>query len=326
MDFRQFVTDHLARLGDDDPTSVFGTEAQMLLDISRQQDLDERAEYSTQESDASNEVMDVDELAEDPSSLTTRSEPAMDSAISIQPESIPELNTSDQAEVEQPQDQSVSPDAVPEQFMQGTHTLDAELADSGSFNSSPDAESHNVLPVSDQLTAETADLNTVDSGEGATLSDFLQERGEDATTNEAVAMGSQAEAVAENPVSDQTGPPTEPSESIEFGSSPEAIPEQFLEPVSASDAEATPLIDLPRSEEASVNRTSEIVHVPEHLRAEFSNILSHADEKIHMSGLQTSVTEPGVELPPLPAIPPEITDRGSVVHAQSHALMERERL
>jgi len=92
MEFQKFVTDFLSKMQDENPASAFTDEGQTLIDLSRRQELDTREAELTEEQ---TEVTDVDELAEQSlSSLTPRSEPAMDSAsfeTSIpEPESVPE--------------------------------------------------------------------------------------------------------------------------------------------------------------------------------------------------------------------------------------------
>ena len=325
MDFPQFVTDHLARLGEDDPTAIFGEEGQMLLGISRQQDLDSRAGMATQEpqdSNDPNEVTDVDELAMESSSLTQMSEPATDSAIFTQPES---LDEAEPADTEQPAEQQAAPEAIPEQFVQNIDPLVPEVPDANQLDQAPEAEPF-TPDAQDGMGAQATEPGTGDSADEAIPSEFLQEQTADATANEAVALGNSEEAVAENPVSSEAEPSPEPFVPTELEQSPEAIPEQLLEPISAGAAEITLPEELPPTTEATINRTSEIIDVPEHLQPVFNEILAHADSEVHGTGFQTSIVEPGVELPPLPEIHPELTDRGSVINAQSLAMMERERL
>ena len=111
MEFQKFVTDFLSKMQDEDPASAFTKEGQALTDLSRQQDLDTREADLEEEQP---EVTDVEELTgENLSSLTPKSEPAMDSAsfeTSIpEPASVPEAEgqapeifTGDQAEIKEP--------------------------------------------------------------------------------------------------------------------------------------------------------------------------------------------------------------------------------
>jgi hypothetical protein len=107
---------------------------------------------------------------------------------------------------------------------------------------------------------------------------------------------------------DEPGSPAaEPQRLISAGSSPEAVPEQLREmrgPEAAPEQKHEERFFL----ESPVNHktVTEQVFVPNDMQAQFNEIVSLVDrEMVAHGGDMVGFAEPGIELPPLPEIPPE---------------------
>jgi len=317
MEFQNYVTEYFDRRAEEDPASVFDQDMQMLIDLSRQQDLQERSTENLSAGIADENTDGVEQEELTPSSLDGQQEPATDSAILNQQESGPEIP-----------DNEFTPlppkvDAEPAQFESRVRES-TEPASITQYDESMKLEIEaNQRPKDDQLENELNDPEElpkvepiepkqVESEETPVPGTEFSERRQDDFTNDGFRPTDKYVEVRERDV-EALRNQLDDDDDIAGRQSPEKAEMTELERIT----DPEPDIDIGKRFEQ---------FIPEDFPLDFNEALLHVEQELLDDKDLVEIVEPGFNVPDLLEIPQFVYSTDSKISRVSRHMMERERL
>lgn len=317
MEFQKYVTEYFDSRTDGNPSAMYDDDVQLLLDMSRQVDLETRSIERPITPEIDEDTEGVTQKEPIPSSLAETPEPATDSASLNERESSPDLKPLDFNEL----------DGTTQEISQSTTMVfdsDPESAADAVFNilSPPETTPEADASDTEKSSGIEAEVNTIqETDDPDPLRPSLSEPVDDEITD-----------VKFTGIDDSRG-----DEAVVTDAHQEAVSEYLSDLASRDQQEPSddqpPLpgfSDLHQSHDEGLSVSmpeQSLSHVPSEFPLDFNEAIRHVEKEIPYDPTSIEIVEAGFEVPDLPEIPQSVfVDSSRSVGAMARQMIERDRL
>jgi len=321
MDFQNYVSEYFESRTKEDPSAMYDDDLQLLIDLSRQQDLQDRSTRELSVKSMTDEITDgVEQKEQIPSSLTEKSEPATDTAILNQQESsgpiaIDGFNQSGLIEpgIESPRiPNRVESDSDSAQFTRMDESLQIDI------------EANRQSDNNDAIDNEFNEPDDVRQTEP------IEQRGVTVEENPVPGTEFTGRSKSDDSFSDGFRPNDKYIEVRERDI--EALRNREPEQLSAKSEERVENVAMNelrrlKDPEPDIDVASRFdQYIPEDFPLDFNEAILHIEQELLTDGETIEIVEAGFQIPELLEIPDFVYQTDPRVSRVSRHMMERERL